>query len=133
MFFRETDSDKADELLSQMDTGELRVVIPSFAAIEFVNVLWLKVRHDRAMRPGCEAALKRFLALADQMDVVPAEPLLNEVLANSIQYDHSAYDVAFLVLAATLGIPLVTADAKLYRRVSPRFPSAVLLSDLEMA
>jgi predicted nucleic acid-binding protein len=131
MFFQEDDSDKADELLTRFESGDLQIVIPSFLALEFANVLWLRVRHHHSPRTECEIVLHRFLALVERMELAALEPFLGEVLAGSIRYDHAAYDIAFLVLAENLGVPFITADANLYRKVSARSESVVLLKNLE--
>ncbi len=132
MFFEEEDSERADFLLSQFERGTLKIFIPSFLPIEFINVLWLRVRERLSTRPECEAVLQDFLALLKNMYVVAPTPLLDAVLAKSIELDHAAYDAAFIALANNLGIQFITADAKLYRKLASRSSSAVLLRDLEI-
>jgi len=133
MFFQEDDSDRADFLLSRFERGALKIFVPSFLPIEFVNVLWLRVREKLSTRSECEAVLEDFLAILKNMDAVAPTPLLDAVLAMSIELDHAAYDAAFMALANDIGVQFVTADAKLYRKLSSRSPSAVLLRNLEIA
>lgn len=132
MFFQEEDSERADFLLSQFERGELKIFVPSFLPIEFVNVLWLRVRERLSTRSECEGVLDDFLTILKSMYVVAPTPLLDVVLAKSIELDHAAYDAAFIALADNIGVPFITADAKLYRKLSSRSPSAVLLRDLEI-
>ena len=132
MFFQEDDSEKADVLLSRFERGELKIFVPSFLPIEFVNVLWLRVKETHSTRAECERVLEDFLALLRRMYVAPSA-LLDVILATSIDFDHAAYDAAFIALANQLGVPFVTADAKLYRKLASRALPAVLLKDLEFA
>ncbi len=62
MFFQEDDSHRADLILSRLEAGDLQIVIPSFMTLEFVNVLWLRVREDRSTRDECETVLTDFLS-----------------------------------------------------------------------
>jgi len=133
MFFQEDDSERADFLLKLFDRGALKIFVPSFLPIEFVNVLWLRLREKLSTRTECEAVLEDFLTILKDMHVVGPTPLLDAVLAASIELDHAAYDAAFVALANDLGVQFITADAKLYRKLSSRSPSAVLLRDLEIA
>ena len=133
MFFQENDSDKADLLLSRFEAGRLQIVVPSFLPLELTNVLWLRVRHKNSTRMECELVLARFLALAAKMDLADPAPLLTRALAKSIDYDHAAYDTAFIALAERLKIPFVTADTILYRKASARSQFVVALRTLQFA
>ena len=133
MFFEEDDSERADILLKRFERGALKIFVPDFLPVEFVNVLWLRVREKLSTRSECEAALEDFLTILKGMHVVAPTPLLGAMLATSIELDHAVYDAAFIVLADNLGVQFITADAKRYRKLLSRSPSAVLLRDLEIA
>jgi len=130
MFFLEEHSAKADRLLDDFELGLAQFVIPRFLMLEFVNVLWLKVREGTASHKECERVLTGFLTMAGKMQIETVEPLLYEILAYSLKHDHAAYDMAFLVLSEKLGAPFVTADEKLYSKAIARSRLPVLLRDL---
>jgi len=130
-FFREEDHDQADLLHALSVAGKVRIIVPDFLPLEFVNVLWLKGRQGELERREIQIALNRFNELIATIEVVSLLPLVNDILANSLQYDHPAYDTAFLALASSLDIPFITADQKLYRKASRTSRPPILLRDLE--
>lgn len=130
MFFPEEDSTKADALLSQFENGKLEILVPSFMTLEFVNVLWLRVREKRSTSAECANALSRFQDLVGKMYVIAMEPFLEPLLRNCMASDHPAYDLAFVVLSEQFGVPFITADANLYRKVARHSRSVALLRDM---
>jgi predicted nucleic acid-binding protein len=74
--------------------------------------------------------LGKFLDLLGKLTTVASVVLAEEILDASIRHNHPAYDMAFLVLADSLGIPFITADASLCRKISSHSRTPILLRDL---
>lgn len=131
LFFPEKDNHKAELLHELFVKQKVRYTAPDFLAIEFLNVLWLKLRRKDVDDEAGRNILSLFLALLTGTRIVPCSTFLDDVLTASIEHDHAAYDMAFLALAEKLGVPFVTADEKLYSKVGLRSQMLVLLRDLE--
>ena len=48
---------------------------------------------------------------------MPVTPLMDDAFAISVQNDLTVYDALYLALARKLGIPVVTADRRLMRKI----------------
>jgi predicted nucleic acid-binding protein len=130
LFLPEQDSHHAHLLHSMLVDGRVQFSAPDFLAIEFVNVLWLKVRSGALEEDFAWNILSLFQDLLNEMTIYPSRLLLAEVLRNSIDVDHAAYDMAFVALADALQAPLITADKKMYNKVKDRSNRVVLLRDV---
>lgn len=112
-----------------MEAGSLQIIVPDLLPIEFVNILWVKLRQGTNPH-DCKTILGGFQDLIQKIDVVACTALLAEILDAGIEHNHAAYEMAFLVLADRLGIPFITADESLCRKISPHSRTPLLLSDL---
>lgn len=93
----------------------------SFALIELANVLTTQVRLDRMpLRSALSAMSTAQSVVKDGLHAVDHEATLTTAAGLRI----SAYDARYLVLAAELGAPLVTEDAKL-RRAAPQLTQSI--------
>jgi predicted nucleic acid-binding protein len=130
LFFPEEDTDKAVSLFHRLESGMIHIFVPDLLPVEFINILWVKQRHGQASEADCQTILGEFLDLLDKLTVVASVALAKRILDASIRHNHPAYDMAFLVLADSLSIPFITADASLCRKVSSRSRTPILLRDL---
>jgi predicted nucleic acid-binding protein len=62
--------------------------------------------------------------------IVPVERLLPDAFRIACEVGHPVYDAVFLALAERRQAHLVTADAKFYRKIKPKHPRILLLSEL---
>jgi predicted nucleic acid-binding protein len=62
--------------------------------------------------------------------IVPVERLLPDAFRIACEVGHPVYDAVFLALAERRQARLVTADAKFYRKIRPKHPRILLLSEL---
>ena len=129
LFFQEEDTDMAALLFERLEAGFVQIFIPDLLLVEFINILWVKLRQGQADRHHCQTILRMFLDLADKMEIVASAALAEEILDASIRHDHPAYDMAFLVLADSPSVPFITADASLCRKLSSRSRAPILLRD----
>jgi predicted nucleic acid-binding protein len=130
LFFPEEDSDKAAFLFQRLESGSIDIFVPDLLPIEFINILWVKLRQGQADAGDCRAILGKFLSLLGKLTIVASVALASEILDASIRHNHPAYDMAFLVLADRLGVPFVTADASLLRKISSLSRTPILLREL---
>jgi len=130
LFFPEEDSDKAVFLFQRLESGIIQVFVPDLLPVEFINILWVKQRQGQASSADCRTILGRFLDLLGKLTMVASVLLAEEILHASIRHNHPSYDMAFLVLADSLSIPFITADASLCREISSRSRTPILLRDL---
>jgi predicted nucleic acid-binding protein len=101
----ETDSDKAEALIRST-----RISIPEFAFLEVANGLWSRVRRGDISAEEATRLLVRLLAI--RFDVRSVGEIVQRALTLGTTIDHPVYDCAYLALAESLGIPLVTADQR---------------------
>lgn len=116
LFLREELSDRAADLFAQL-TGSppARFYVPDHFFIECANVLWKYVRHF---------GYDRDAALQDLMDLrqlpwysLATRELAQASLIQGLDFEIAAYDAAYVVLAESVKLPLVTADEKLLKRL----------------
>src|ERR1051326_4004217 len=67
---------------------------------------------------GDEAAIAAQTLEQADLTVVPAKGHLPSAVAIAAELDHPAYDGIYLAIAEALGLRLVTADARLIRKVN---------------
>jgi len=132
LFVQEQESEKAARLFEKAGQDRMRVIVPDFLPLEFLNIRWLKTHRRELDQAECLEISGLFRTLLSTLRVVSSRPLLGQIIEASIGHDHPAYDMAFVVLAEHLSIPFVTADIKLFRKISRQFRSAVLLRDVNV-
>ena len=130
-FVQETGSLHAERLLKAVLSADIELVAPDFMLTELVNVLWLKVERGELDDEEAEEIIARLLVLAELIEIIPARTVLGSMFQAARRHGHSAYDAAFLALAESRGIRLVTADAKFYQKTRSLSSKLVLLEDWE--
>jgi predicted nucleic acid-binding protein len=130
LFFPEDDTDAAVLLFRRLETGKIHIFVPDLLPVEFINILWVKLRQGSVDLDSCDAVLGKFLDLLAKLTIVASAALAEAILDASVRHNHPAYDMAFLELADSLGIPFITADASLCRKLSSHSRTPILLRDL---
>ena len=131
MFFREDYSDKAIGLFDGLHSGAVKLAIPDLLPIEFVNILWVKLRRGEANQTDCLIALESLIGMLNKLQIVASAGFAREIFDASVRHKHPAYDMTFLVIADSLGVPFITADANHSRKIPGHSP-IVLLSNLTL-
>jgi predicted nucleic acid-binding protein len=85
---------------------------------EFLNVLWVSVRHAVITRERAEQAFEDAAVLVR----TSTRPSFRKVFGLALTSGCSPYDCEFVALADAAGVPLVTADKK----VLAAFPSVAV-------
>ncbi len=93
------------------------LVAPDLLMAECGNILWKKVRRDEMPAEAADQAAAALLAL--RVEILPASRFLPGALRRAIRVGHPVYDCLYAEAAATLGLPLVTADRRLQALAGP--------------
>ena len=126
LFIEEDGSDKAEQLFALLGREPPHVIaVPDLFFIECANVFRSRV-HRRLMtaeRAREAFAVLRFLPLQS----VSSSELAPFALDLALGHGLSVYDGTYLALAERLGVPLVTADGKLVKKLVEAGRKAILL------
>jgi predicted nucleic acid-binding protein len=95
--------------------GSEALTAPELIVAEVCNAAWLGVRKKRMSQEQAEALARSLPGLFASL--VALSPLAERAVVISRQLDHSVYDCFYLALAEIRGVPLVTADARLLRKL----------------
>jgi predicted nucleic acid-binding protein len=88
---------------------------PDLLVAECANILWKKVR--RGELSANEAVFAARLLDRAEIELIPARGLMETATKLAVALDHPAYDCLYLALAERSGRSLVTADARLLRKM----------------
>ena len=105
-----------------------RLYAPDLWVAECANVLWKKAARNEISADEAEAAA---MALeAAEVELVATRPLLARAVGLASTLGHAAHDCLYLLAAADLGVPLITADARLVALARKKdVPAPVLALD----
>jgi predicted nucleic acid-binding protein len=124
---QEPDSAKAIQVGVDVQSAGGLLHFLDMARIEAVNVIWLQVHRRLTTVQRARVALDELRRAPVQL--MAAEPLLNDAFDLALQFDIAVYDACFVAAVQKLGCRGVTADVPLVRKVGSAFPSIILLKD----
>lgn len=94
------------DVLARSDT----VCAPTLYHSEMANTLW---KYVRAGDLDKDTALTRYEEAVGLIDVFETdEQLATEALSTAVRYDHSVYDMLFVILARRYGCKVLTVDKR---------------------
>ena len=94
-------------------SGRLHLKAPALLPYELGNAVWQAERRGRITRSQADRIIQSF----DSLNIEIISQSWGVMLPLARQYDRSAYDAAYLLLAERLNEPLVTGDERLYNVV----------------
>ncbi|MBY0293031.1 MAG: type II toxin-antitoxin system VapC family toxin [Alphaproteobacteria bacterium] len=109
--FEDEKSAEGDSVLESLIQEDREGLVPSLWRLEVVNVLIVAERRGRLSTAQSLLFLDLLLELPIIIDETPQS--FKDILLLSKSYNLSAYDAAYLDLAARAQIPLITLDKKL--------------------
>jgi predicted nucleic acid-binding protein len=125
----EADTAAARFLFARFAAGELTLVVPDCFFYEVAGLLQRAERRQRISVAQADLFITRVEALPDRgLDSVGSQELIREAFTWARELHGSVYDAMYLLVAKQRGIPFVTADDTLYRKVA-HLPFVRLLSD----
>jgi len=127
-FVEEKDSNIALEILEYYRLGKFTIIVPDLLVYEFVNVLRYNKSFNRSEKKECIDILYDL----DLYFVSPYKTLIENAEKIAEEKDITAYDSIFIALAEEIKCKFITADEKLFRKVS-RLPFVNLLSNIDIS
>ena len=125
-------TDRAQALFSHLDADPpARLHVPDLFYIECANSLWKRV--TRWNLPMTEAEQGITLIGGFPLYRVSTADLAPDALKIAAENGITAYDACYVALSRELGVPLVTADQKLLRRLAQSAFEIRWLGDVEVA
>ena len=129
LFVDEELAEAAEQLFRWLDhTPPARFFVPDLFFIECANILWKYIRRFGYSPQEARENLSRLLLLP--LQTVAASDLLVASLDLAVKVDITAYDASYTALAASLQVPLVTADRTLARKLDSSGLEVHWLGDL---
>lgn len=101
----------ADRILAELEKYTL--LIPAIWPLEIVNAVLVGARSHRLREPEAQRFLELLQSLPLMEDTEPVSESAIRVYPLARKYDLSAYDAAYLELAARRNASLATVDKKL--------------------
>lgn len=114
--FEEEDSEKARNLFTLSERGDILLLAPEIWEYEIVNGFASAILKNKLSYALSKKLLRMVLKASPQM--ISTHGLLLKSLGNCHKYRISAYDSAYITLAVENRIILVSADGKLVQKVS---------------
>jgi predicted nucleic acid-binding protein len=110
-------------------SGRLQLKAPALLPYELSNAVWQAERRGRINRDQADRIIASFASL----DIEIVSQSWGDMLPLARQYDRSAYDAAYLLLAQQTDEPLITCDERLYNAVKGKLDGVLWLEDYPIA
>ena len=112
-YFADEASELADRVLDRLEHDE--ALAPAIWPLEVADGLRTAERRGRLDLADLSHVRELLVSLPVQVEGVPLDAALGEVTELARQLDLTAYDAAYLALAARRGLALATVDDRLRR------------------
>lgn len=118
-------SNEARLLVDAYGEGLLSLLAPTVLPHELTNAILKAVRRARIAQSDADDVFSKYAQF--EVSLCPVDPAHAYGLAQ--RFGRSAYDAAYLALAEQEGLPLITADERLYNAVKGSLPWVVWLPE----
>jgi predicted nucleic acid-binding protein len=106
----DTYSQHVKTLFGGLADADIELWVPEFCLLECANVLWKQARFSGLPEVQALQLIRDLVVLP--LQVIPVSELLSNALRIGLAHDLPVYDSVYIALAAHLGYPLITVDAK---------------------
>lgn len=93
-------------------------LVPHIWQLEVANVLLVAERRSRLTAADSSRFIRLLRTLSIQVDDIPMNNVLDDILSIGRQQGLSSYDAAYLELALRKGLPIATLDERLRQAAS---------------
>ncbi len=104
-------SDKAEELLTKVEQGDVMLLAPDLIYPEVGNILWKKQQMKELTRSEVEEITDAIVSLP--LKIEASKLLLPLAIDIGIAYKITVYDAIYISMARVYEIKMMTADRKL--------------------
>jgi len=126
-FVEEDDSDTAQLIYNQYESGTISLLAPGLIHAEFGNVIWKKLIFQGVSKEETDFAIQNFQNIS--FILTPITLLFDDAYRIAVKYKRPFYDSLYLALSVKENCEFVTADEKFYNSVQRDFPQIILLSN----
>jgi len=128
-FFPDEAQEQAQALVGEHIAGRIKLLAPALLPYELSNAVWQAERRGRISRTQADEVLQAMAGL--EIEIIAQT--WGVMLPLARQFDRSAYDAAYLVLAQETGQPLLTGDLRLYNAVHTSLDWVLWIEDYPAA
>lgn len=124
-FFPDEAQAQAQAVVRDHVAGRIHLMAPALLPYELSNAVWQAERRGRIHRSQADEILQAMVGL--DIEIIPQT--WGVMLPLARQFNRSAYDAAYLVLAQDTGQPLLTGDMHLYNAVHGQLSWVIWIED----
>jgi len=126
-FIEEDDSETAQLIYNEYESGALSLLAPSLIHAEYGNIIWKKLIFQGVSEEDSDFAIQNFQNIS--FILTPITLLFDDAYRIAVKYKRTFYDSLYLALSVKENCEFVTADEKFYNAVRSYFPQIILLND----
>ena len=126
-FIEEDDSDIAQLIYDDYESGNFSFLAPDLIYAEFGNIVWKKLIFKNLDPKEANFAVQEFKKIS--FTLTPITALFDDAYEIAVKYKRTFYDSLYLALSVRENCEFVTADEKFYNAVRAKFSNIVLLSN----
>ncbi len=126
-FIEEDDSDIAQFIYDDYESGNFSFLAPDLIYAEFGNIVWKKLIFKNLDPKEANFAVQEFKKIS--FTLTPITALFDDAYEIAVKYKRTFYDSLYLALSVRENCEFVTADEKFYNAVRANFSNIVLLSN----
>lgn len=124
LYLAEEGADRAYQLFQANAYAETVLHVPELFFIEVTNIMWTATQRQRLSIESARNAIHLMHNL--RLTRHPMSVLMVSAFDIAARHNISAYDAAYVALAQRLGLPMITADARLHRAIADGFDVQLL-------
>ncbi|MGB3201585.1 MAG: type II toxin-antitoxin system VapC family toxin [Nodosilinea sp.] len=126
-FVPQVHSDKARQILSTYQEGQLELLAPDLIYAEIGNIVWKLNRFQELAEQDAEDILETFQLIS--FSITPSSLLLHDAYHFAKNHQRTVYDSLYMTLSLWQQCLFVTSDSKLFNAISPAFSNIITIEN----